>query len=109
MTGITKEAISVYITAKDTGQKLEQIDLLHLQCRNSYDTPTIKLNKYETRQEILGFGGSFTEAAASVYDKLDTEKKEEIIKAYFGEQGNGYSMARTHINSCDFSLGNYSY
>ena len=109
MTGITKEAISVYITAKDTGQKLEQIDLLHLQCRNSYDTPTIKLNKCETRQEILGFGGSFTEAAASVYDKLDTEKKEEIIKAYFGEQGNGYSMARTHINSCDFSLGNYSY
>ena len=109
MTGITKEAISVYITAKDTGQKLEQIDLLHLQCRNSYDTPTIKLNKCETRQETLGFGGSFTEAAASVYDKLDTEKKEEIIKAYFGEQGNGYSMARTHINSCDFSLGNYSY
>ena len=109
MTGITKEAISVYITAKDTGQKLEQIDLLHLQCRNSYDTPTIKLNKCETRQEILGFGGAFTEAAASVYDKLDTEKKEEIIKAYFGEQGNGYSMARTHINSCDFSLGNYSY
>ena len=41
--------------------------------------------------------------------KLDKEKKREIIESYFGKNGNKYSMARTHINSCDFSLGNYAH
>ena len=109
MTTLPEKTISVYITSKDTGQKVEQMDISHLLTTKSIESPTIKLYKNETRQEILGFGGAFTEAAASVYNKLDTEKKGEIIKAYFGEQGNDYSMARTHINSCDFSLGNYSY
>jgi len=109
MGSIPKKTISVYITSKDTGQKVEQVDISHLLTTKSIEAPTIKLYKNKTRQEILGFGGAFTEAAASVYNKLGTEKKEEIIKAYFGTNGNGYSMARTHINSCDFSLGNYSY
>ena len=109
MANIPENTISVYITSKDTGQKVEQVDLSHLLTTKSIESSTIKLNKNETRQEILGFGGAFTEAAASVYHKLDTEKKEEIIQAYFGANGNGYTMGRTHINSCDFSLGNYSY
>ncbi|MCS5652392.1 MAG: glucosylceramidase [Candidatus Marinimicrobia bacterium] len=109
MTNIPENTISVYITAKDTGQKVEQVNLSHLLTTKTIESPTIKLNKNGTRQEILGFGGAFTEAAASVYHKLDTEKKEEIIQAYFGANGNGYNMGRTHINSCDFSLSNYSY
>ena len=109
MANIPENSISVYITSKDTGQKVEQVDLSHLLTTKSIESSTIKLNKNETRQEILGFGGAFTEAAASVYHKLDTEKKEEIIQAYFGANGNGYTMGRTHINSCDFSLGNYTY
>ena len=109
MTTLPEKTISVYITSKDTGQKVEEVDISHLLTTKSIESPTIKLYKNKTRQEILGFGGAFTEAAASVYNKLGIEKKEEIIKAYFGTNGNGYSMARTHINSCDFSLGNYSY
>ena len=109
MGSIPKITIAVYITSKDTGQKVEQGDKSHQLTTKSIESPTIKLYKNKTRQEILGFGGAFTEAAASVYNKLGTEKKEEIIKAYFGTNGNGYSMARPHINSCDFSLGNYSY
>ena len=90
-------------------QKVEQVNLSHLLTKKKMGSSTIKLNKNDIRQEILGFGGAFTEAAASIYQKLDTERKEEIIQAYFGEDGNGYTMGRTHINSCDFSLGNYAY
>ena len=68
----------------------------------------IKVVKNQIRQSILGFGGAFTEASASVYDQLDAGKKSEIIQAYFGDNGNQYNMGRTHINSCDFSLGNYA-
>ena len=69
----------------------------------------ITIEPKNQRQEILGFGGSFTEASSSINKELDEEKKEEIVESYFGENGNKYSMARTHINSCDFSLGNYAH
>ena len=109
MTTIPENTISVYITSKDSGQKVDQVNLSHLLTEKNIESSTIKLNKNKIRQEIMGFGGAFTEAAASIYYKLDNEKKEEIIQAYFGTNGNGYTMGRTHINSCDFSLGNYTY
>ena len=31
------------------------------------------------------------------------------MEAFFSSKGNNYNFTRTHINSCDFSLGNYSY
>ncbi len=60
-------------------------------------------------QTITGFGGSFTEASASLLNKLGSENKDKIIEAYFGESGAKYSLTRTHMNSCDFSLSQYSY
>jgi len=61
-------------------------------------------------QEIYGFGGAFTEAAATVLGKLAPEQRAGIIESYFHPQkGIAYSLCRTHINSCDFSLENYSY
>jgi glucosylceramidase len=60
-------------------------------------------------QTITGFGGSFTEASAYLLNKLTKENRDLILDAYFGEAGARYSLTRTHISSCDFSLGNYSY
>ena len=60
-------------------------------------------------QTITGFGGSFTEASAYLLNQLSRENRMEIIEAYFGESGARYSLTRTHMNSSDFSLGNYSY
>lgn len=61
-------------------------------------------------QEILGFGGAFTEAAAYVYSQMDDATKKRFIKAYFDrEEGIGYNFGRTHINSCDFALDIYTY
>ncbi|MEO1515507.1 MAG: glycoside hydrolase family 30 protein [Bacteroidota bacterium] len=60
-------------------------------------------------QTITGFGGSFTEASAHLLNRLSKENRDKIIDAYFGEEGARYSLTRTHINSCDFSLSNYSY
>ena len=61
-------------------------------------------------QEIKGFGGAFTEAAADTLYKLNKENQEKILKLYFdSNEGIGYNYGRVHINSCDFSLGNYTY
>ncbi len=63
----------------------------------------------ERFQTITGIGGSFTEASAYLLNQLSQENREKILEAYFGESGAKYSLTRTHMNSCDFSLGNYSY
>ena len=60
-------------------------------------------------QEILGFGGAFTEAAGYSLSKLNTSLQDELIKDYFSEQGLNYTLCRTHINSCDFCLDTYAY
>ena len=60
-------------------------------------------------QTVNGFGGAFTEAASTTLDKLDAEKRQQILKMYFdAEEGIGYNFGRVHMNSCDFSLGNYT-
>ncbi|MBQ2614122.1 MAG: glucosylceramidase [Clostridia bacterium] len=61
-------------------------------------------------QEIKGFGGAFTEAASNTLEQLSKENRETILKLYFDtKEGIGYNFGRVHINSCDFSLGNYTY
>lgn len=61
-------------------------------------------------QEVKGFGGAFTEAASTTIDKLSKENRDKIIKLYFDKnEGLAYNFGRVHINSCDFSLGNYTY
>ncbi len=69
----------------------------------------IKILPGQTFQTITGFGGSFTESSAYLLNQLSPEKRKEILEAYFGNEGARYSLTRTHINSCDFSLGHYSY
>lgn len=63
----------------------------------------------EQHQTITGIGGSFTEASAHLLQRMGQANRDSIIEAYFGESGARYSLTRTHINSCDFSLANYSY
>lgn len=73
------------------------------------DTVSIRLNPDKTFQTITGFGGSFTESSAYLLNQLGIENRAKILEAYFGDDGARYSLTRTHMNSCDFSLSNYSY
>ena len=73
------------------------------------ETASIVLLPQETFQTITGFGGSFTEASASLLNRMGKENRDKILEAYFGETGARYSLTRTHINSCDFSSGHYAY
>ena len=73
------------------------------------DATLIKLVPEKQLQKITGFGGAFTESSAYLLNKLSKENRKKIINAYFSKDGANYSLTRTHMNSCDFSLGNYSY
>ena len=96
--------VEVYETSAE-GNQLTQIRDFSIE-----DTQVeITLNPDEEFQTITGFGGSFTEASASLLNELGSDNRQKIIEAYFGERGANYSLTRTHMNSCDFSLGQYSY
>jgi glucosylceramidase len=71
--------------------------------------PAIVLDPGQRFQEIIGFGGSFTEASADVLGSLGEEKRGEVLRAYFSPEEAAYSLTRTHMGSCDFSLSNYTY
>jgi len=74
------------------------------------DFPTIMLDDSKTFQTIEGFGGAFTDAAASVFAKLPQASQEKLLKACFDPvEGNGYTLCRTTIHSCDYAEGMYTY
>nr|WP_233451001.1 glycoside hydrolase family 30 protein [Hanstruepera ponticola] len=72
-------------------------------------TATIVLKPEKEFQTITGFGGAFTESSAYLLNRLSKENRDKILKAYFSREGANYSLTRTHMNSCDFSLNQYSY
>jgi len=79
------------------------------QGNGTHQAISITLNPTKQYQEILGFGGSFTEASAHLLQSMSNKQREKILHAYFSDEGARYSLTRTHINSCDFSLGHYAY
>lgn len=101
---------TIYETSKDTDRrfaKLTETDRLNPDFHGYSGTVVIdKSKKYQT---FKGFGGAMTESVGYVLSKLPENLKNSILASYFdSENGNGYVFTRTHMNSCDFSLENWT-
>ncbi len=74
------------------------------------DVPILTVDLAQKHQRMLGFGGAFTEAAAYTFFRMSKPNQDAILRAYFDrDEGLRYNLGRVHINSCDFSLDNYTY
>ena len=74
------------------------------------DFPTIMIDPNKTFQTIEGFGGAFTDAAADTFARLPRPAQAQFLKASFDPvEGNGYTLCRTTIHSCDYSAESYTY
>lgn len=100
----TEWQAEIYETS-ESGNKLTRLTEFEV----ADDIAEITILPDETFQTITGIGGSFTEASAYLLNQLSPQNRNKILEAYFGESGARYSLTRTHMNSCDFSLDNYSY
>ena len=96
--------LTVYETSA-SGNSLTKIESFI----NDQNKVAIQINPDLKFQTITGFGGAFTEASAHVLNKLSEQNRLKIMQAYFSAAGANYSLTRTHINSCDFSLKHYAY
>lgn len=61
-------------------------------------------------QDYIGFGASFTESSAWNLATLPIKKRKQVLIDLFSPaEGAGFSLTRTHINSCDYSNMHYTY
>jgi glucosylceramidase len=104
--------VEVYLTAKDSDARLSKVSTLPLGESGVMNEKVqrVFVDPTKTFQTVLGIGGALTDASAETYSKLPEAKRAELIKAYYDPvAGIGYSLGRTHIHSCDFSSGSYTY
>jgi glucosylceramidase len=100
--------IQVCVTALHSGHRLAKIAQPSLEAYVHKNTE-IFLDPEKRFQEIEGFGGAFTESAAVTFAEMPVALQQQVLTAYFDPvEGHGYTLCRTHLNSCDFSLGNYA-
>ena len=96
---------SVVETARDNGHRLA---VVAAPAAVAPLADAITVDPAERFQDMVGFGGALTESSAWVLAQVSPEKRAEVLRRYYGQHdGNGYTLARTHINSCDFSLNSW--
>jgi glucosylceramidase len=72
-------------------------------------TAEFVIDSSTTYQEIIGFGGAFTDAAAINVYLMDAAVQQLLVDAYFSDEGLAYTLGRIPIASTDFSTHVYSY
>jgi glucosylceramidase len=106
------EKVKTFTTAENTALRLSDTE-----------TPTFKnmgqpletqicvfVDPNKTFQTYVGIGAALTDASAETFAKLSKSKQKEFLEAHFDKKkGIGYTVARTNINSCDFSSDMYTY
>lgn len=107
------KSVNVYTTADSSDKRINLTDssLQFKEVGQPIESQVyIFVDPSKQYQTMLGIGGALTDASAETYAKLPKDKQAEILKAYYDpKDGIGYTLARTNINSCDFSSDMYTY
>jgi glucosylceramidase len=102
--------LRVYLTQRDGASPLAEQLPLTVTVGAAASLPRLVVNTERRFQTHLGFGGAFTEAAATVWQGLPEVAREQLLRGCFdAADGHGYTLGRVHMNSCDFALGNYAH
>jgi glucosylceramidase len=108
----TGKKVMVYTTADSSNLRLTITDTLDFKEKGQpfENEVTVFVDPSKTFQTYFGIGAALTDASAETFYKLPKEQQQELLKAYFDKtSGIGYTVARTNINSCDFSSDMYTY
>ncbi|KAG7383185.1 hypothetical protein PHYBOEH_010026 [Phytophthora boehmeriae] len=105
-TSLTTGQVGVYTTSKAGDRfvyKVVNVD------STAVSNPTYSIDVSTQYQTMIGFGGSFTDAAAINVYKLSSTLQQMVLDQYFSDKGLQYSLGRVPIASTDFSTSIYSY
>lgn len=69
----------------------------------------VSLDESAKFQEILGFGGAFTDAACHNFNRLDKVQRDQLLHELFDPSEMNFNVGRTCIGSSDYSCKVFSY
>ena len=101
--------VKIFESSADSKEMLvEQQDIIFAQ---DFETENLLISLYPefSYQQVLGFGGAFTETSAYNFSLLSSDLQQKLVELFFGKNGIGLNFCRTHINAADFSLDEYTY
>ncbi|XP_017776526.1 PREDICTED: glucosylceramidase-like [Nicrophorus vespilloides] len=102
---LPKGEYAVYTSDKN-GMRFEKVSNRFTSLTNQ---KTVKINRNNRYQEIIGFGGAFTDATGININSLNAKAGTNLLKSYFSKEGIEYNMGRVPIGGTDFSTHGYSY
>lgn len=103
--------VDFWLTKADGSVKISKQNIV-LAFNDSYNNyATIEVNDAQKYQVIDGFGFSLTGGSAEVINKLNANKKQELLQQLFGAQENGISISylRISIGASDLDAAPFSY
>ncbi len=71
--------------------------------------PVVEINPDKKYQEILGFGGAFTDASCYLINSLEEDKRNDLLENFFSPSEMNFNIGRTTVAQCDFGRVCYSY
>ncbi|MCQ4034819.1 glycoside hydrolase family 30 protein [Kaistella montana] len=107
----TQRTAKLVITNSATNEKLSDKGLIKFEkfAQPKETDACIFVDPDFKYQKLIGIGGAITDASAETLYKMSKAKQKEILEAYYGKNGLGYTLVRTNMNSCDFSSESYTY
>jgi len=108
--GTNSYSSSIYRTS-EKGDNLKLIlQNSNNQTKTNENQISLRISPEKQYQEFIGFGASFTESSAWNLATIPIELRKEVLSKLFSPtDGAGFTLTRTHINSCDYSNSHYSY
>ena len=103
----------IYMKSLDVSQakawltegKKHRLSPLPVKPKKTHSGAEIFVDLDHPRQTIEGFGGAITESSAFTLAEMPASVRKKVLQAFFDpKKGNGFTLCRTHINTCDFSL-----
>ena len=90
-------------------QRFQPIESPQWEPWSGASSPGIHLDPGNRRQEMLGFGGSFTDASCYLFHQMSPEARHALLSELYGPAGLQLSVGRTCIGSSDYSTVMYNY
>lgn len=100
--------INIWVT--DEKRRISPADQVQWSSAIGTSAPnTIVIDLERRYQEILGFGGAFSDASCYMFNQLSEEARAELFHTLFDPSQMGFNVCRTCVGSADSATKVYSY
>jgi len=103
------QTVTPFLTQGNQGALLAQQPTIECHNETAPNWATITINSNETFQPIDGFGFTMTQGSAQAIRTLNSSRRNQLMREFFGSNGIANSMVRISIGASDLSNSTYTY